>query len=122
MTADKIRILLLGTPVIMQGGKSLRIQRRLTRALLYYLAFHEAAVSRSQLVLLFWPDASEQDGRRRLREILSKLRSELPNPQLLVAEQEGIALVGELRARLPGYAAPRYVRQPPCGPSKLVLA
>ena len=39
-----------------------------------------------------------------------------------VPEQDGIALVEQLRARLPGYAVPRYVRQPPCGPSKVVLA
>ncbi len=39
-----------------------------------------------------------------------------------VPEHEGIELVRQLRARLPGYAVPRYVRQPPCGPSKLVLA
>lgn len=39
-----------------------------------------------------------------------------------VPEEEGIALVGQLRARLPGYAVPRYVRQPPHGPNKLVLA
>ncbi|MGQ9576741.1 MAG: EF-P beta-lysylation protein EpmB [Thermoguttaceae bacterium] len=39
-----------------------------------------------------------------------------------VPEQQGIAIVQELRARLPGYAVPRYVRQPPTGPSKLVLA
>ncbi len=39
-----------------------------------------------------------------------------------VPEPEGIALVEQLRARLPGYAVPRYVRQPPHGPSKLVLA
>jgi len=39
-----------------------------------------------------------------------------------VPEHEGINLVRQLRARLPGYAVPRYVRQPPSGPNKLVLA
>jgi KamA family protein len=39
-----------------------------------------------------------------------------------VPEHEGIELVRQLRTRLPGYAVPRYVRQPPSGPSKLVLA
>ncbi len=91
-SAGKFRILLLGTPVVMQGEQPLHIQRRLTRALLYYLAFHEHAVPRSQLVLLFWPDASEQDGRRRLREILSKLRAGLPDPNLLVTGQEEVSL------------------------------
>lgn len=39
-----------------------------------------------------------------------------------VPEHEGIELVRQLRATLSGYAVPRYVRQPPSGPSKLVLA
>jgi EF-P beta-lysylation protein EpmB len=39
-----------------------------------------------------------------------------------VPEHVGIALIEQLRARLPGYAVPRYVRQPPDGPSKRVLA
>jgi L-lysine 2,3-aminomutase len=34
----------------------------------------------------------------------------------------GVALVSELRARLPGYAVPRYVREVPGGNSKKVLA
>ena len=34
----------------------------------------------------------------------------------------GIALMAELRARLPGYAVPRYVRETPGGSSKEVLA
>ncbi|MCC6125045.1 MAG: EF-P beta-lysylation protein EpmB [Pirellulales bacterium] len=35
---------------------------------------------------------------------------------------EGIALVRRLRARLPGYAVPRYVRETQCGSSKETLA
>ena len=34
----------------------------------------------------------------------------------------GIALMAELRARLPGYAVPRYVRETRGGASKEVLA
>ena len=39
-----------------------------------------------------------------------------------VAEPEGIAIVEELRTRLPGYAVPRYVRDIPGNRSKQVLA
>lgn len=35
---------------------------------------------------------------------------------------DGIALIEKLRARLPGYAVPRYVRETPGGTSKKVLA
>ena len=39
-----------------------------------------------------------------------------------VPEETGIRLVQELRARLPGYAVPRYVRETPLGPCKEVIA
>jgi len=39
-----------------------------------------------------------------------------------VAESTGRALVHQLRARLPGYAVPRYVRETPGEPNKRVLA
>lgn len=39
-----------------------------------------------------------------------------------VPEADGKALVAALRLQLPGYAVPRYVWQPPSGPSKRVLA
>jgi len=39
-----------------------------------------------------------------------------------VPEATGIALLAQLRARLPGYAVPRYVRETPGGTAKQVLA
>lgn len=39
-----------------------------------------------------------------------------------VPQSEGIALIGQLRARLPGYAVPRYVRDTPGAASKQALA
>ena len=39
-----------------------------------------------------------------------------------VPQTDGQTLIRELRVRLPGYAVPRYVRQPPGGPSKQALA
>ena len=39
-----------------------------------------------------------------------------------VPESTGRRLLSELRARLPGYAVPRYVRETPGEPSKRVLA
>lgn len=39
-----------------------------------------------------------------------------------VAEAEGRRLIAALGARLPGYAVPRYVRETPDAPSKVVLA
>ena len=36
--------------------------------MLFYLACQEDLVGRADLILMFWPDAAEEDGRRLLRE------------------------------------------------------
>ena len=88
----KLRILLLGPPVVYFGNQKLRIQRRLLRTLLYYLAGQTEPVGRSALMNLFWPELEQEESRRRLREMLSKLRTQLPHPSILVAEQDYVCL------------------------------
>ena len=39
-------------------------------------------------MLLLWPDKPEEEARRSLREHLSKLRTGLPDPNLLMADRE----------------------------------
>lgn len=93
MTAPPtLRVLLLGTPVILAGDQPLQIQRRLIRWLLFYLACQKEMVGRSDLILLFWPDEPEESARRHLREILSKLRAQLPDPTLIITEQDQVGL------------------------------
>ena len=93
MTAKtELRILLLGTPVVYTGDQPLQIQRRMLRWMLFFLACQKDMVGRADLILLFWPDAAEEDGRRHLRELLSKLRTQLPDPDLIVTEQDRVGL------------------------------
>lgn len=93
MTAKSdLRILLLGTPLIQANGQPLQIQRRLLRWMLFFLACQKDMVGRADLILMFWPDAAEEDGRRHLREMLSKLRAQLPDPDLIITEQDRIGL------------------------------
>lgn len=87
-----LRILLLGPPAIYLGGQPYQIDRRLNRSLLFYLAAQEAPVSRAELIELFWPEADEETGRKRLRETLSKLRSDLPDASLLLSYQDQVSL------------------------------
>lgn len=87
-----LRILLLGPPQIEYGGHPLRIQRRLLRTLLFYLATQADPVGRQTLLDLFWPDEDEEDGRRHLREVLSKLRTALPLPTLIHTTQDLVRL------------------------------
>ena len=58
-----------------------------------YLACQKYMSSRTELVSLFWPEAKDDsEGRRRLRETLAKLRSQLPDPTVLVVEQDRVGL------------------------------
>jgi tetratricopeptide (TPR) repeat protein len=43
-------------------------------------------------MFLFWPEESESVGRRRLREMLSKLRAELPDPEILITDHDLVGL------------------------------
>lgn len=87
-----LRILLLGSPAMFWDDQPLQVQRRTLRTLLYYLAAHPEPVARAELLTLLWPDENEGDARRHLRETLSKLRADLPDPGILVKEQDSIGL------------------------------
>jgi len=89
---DDLRILLLGTPLIQANGQPLQIQRRLLRWILFFLACQKDMVGRADLILIFWPDAAEEDGRRHLREMLSKLRAQLPDQNLILTDQDRVGL------------------------------
>src|SRR5512146_2425305 len=93
MTASsELRILLLGTPAVYAGDQPLQIQRRLLRWMLFFLASQNEMVGRADLILMFWPDEAEEDTRRHLRETLSKLRAQLPDPNLILTEQDRVGL------------------------------
>jgi len=87
-----LRILLLGTPAIYLDEEPVQIQRRIQRTLLFYLASRGDPVSRGELIDLFYPAESEEDARRHLREALSKLRADLPDPGVLIAGQDRVGL------------------------------
>ncbi len=80
-------VLLLGPPEVRWGDTLVTINRRVPRAILYYLASQSAPVGRETLLSLFWEGngQSPESGRRRLREALSRLRKELPDPTLLIS-------------------------------------
>lgn len=87
-----LHILLLGSAQVLYHEQPLHIQRRLMRSLLFYLATQSHPVGRTQLMSLFWPEESETEARRHLRETLSKLRAQLPDPAILISKQDYIRL------------------------------
>ncbi|MBN1665807.1 MAG: AAA family ATPase [Anaerolineales bacterium] len=70
----------------------MQIDRRTPRALLYYLAAQGKAVSRAEVMLMFWNDQPEKKTRQRLREVISRLRNQLPAPGLLISNPNQLSL------------------------------
>ncbi|MBO9393017.1 hypothetical protein [Caldilinea sp.] len=87
-----MRINLLGSCQVVWQGLPLTILRRQTRALLYLLAARLEPIPRARIAFLFWPDMSDAIARRHLTRLLSGLRAVLPLPNLLLADEEGVAL------------------------------
>lgn len=87
-----LQILVLGPPAILCDGKPLVIQRRQLRTLIFFLACQSGGVGRGELLNRFWPDTLEPDARRQLRELLSKLRSQLPSPDDLQTDNDRVWL------------------------------
>lgn len=89
---SSFQIVLLGSPDLRQHGQPWTIARRQSRALLYCMAASADSVSRSQLCFLFWPDIAEANARRQLTVLLNHLRRALPQPDLLIAYDDTVAL------------------------------
>jgi DNA-binding SARP family transcriptional activator len=87
-----LKILLLGTPVILYEDQPLRIQRRQLRTMLCYLACQPEGIGRGEILGRFWPDKTESVGRRQLREVLSKLRAQIPDPEILQTDLDRVWL------------------------------
>lgn len=87
-----LRVYLLGTPAIYWDEQPLQVERRVVRALLFYLACQTGKVGRDDLILMFWPDMPEVRARASLRDCLAKLRAALPEPGMLVSDLETVNL------------------------------
>jgi DNA-binding SARP family transcriptional activator len=92
MESPRLRILLLGPPVITWDGVPVKITRQQIRLLLYYLAAQWQPVQRSTICQVFWSEKDDASGRKLLREALSKLRAELPDPDVLVTQAGDVFL------------------------------
>ena len=77
MGTPRLNILLLGPPLVTLDGKPVKINRRVPKALLYYLASNLQPVTRAAVCDIFWPDEPEEKARKHLREALSGLRTDL---------------------------------------------
>ncbi|MFN2152114.1 MAG: BTAD domain-containing putative transcriptional regulator, partial [Anaerolineales bacterium] len=88
---EKLQILLLGPPVVHWKGEMLSFQRRLPRALLFYLAWQGRMVLRETILDLFW-GSNSKSSRSRLTETISRLRATLPDDDFLISHEGLIGL------------------------------
>jgi len=87
-----LQVLLCGSPEIRRHDQPVLISRRAPRALLFYLASQGGMVGRDQLLPLLWEEMSENAARRRLSDTLSRLRTELPESDMLLADTSLVGL------------------------------
>lgn len=88
-----LRINLFGAPAVYdESGKPLPIRRRLTRALLYYIAAQGRPITRDHLIDRFWPDEPLDKARALLRDGLGKARECLPDKELLQTTRDSVTL------------------------------
>lgn len=91
-TASTVQLKLFGAPQLLIAGQAVSLPRRQMRALLYRLASALQPVARDHLCFLLWPDLPEATARRYLTVLINLLRQALPEPELLVAHRDAIAL------------------------------
>jgi DNA-binding SARP family transcriptional activator len=96
MENPRLRILLLGPPVITLDGLHLKINRKQQRAGLFYLASQTTPISRAAVCDLFWPNETEEKARKNLREGLSRLRAYLHYEEVIIAENDQLSLNPDL--------------------------
>jgi DNA-binding SARP family transcriptional activator len=87
-----LQILMLGPAEVRWKGNLYPIARRTPRTLLYYLASRGTLAGRDELLALLWGELPESTARLRLRETLNKLRSSLPELDLLLTQGNLVGL------------------------------
>lgn len=90
-----LKIWLLGPPQVYLDLAPVKLARRKSRALLYYLAAHSQPVQREALWSVFWPDSPRPVAQQTLRTTLYGLRQVLG--EALVANGEALALDPEVQ-------------------------
>lgn len=78
------------------NGRPIHIKRRLNRALLFYLAGQRQPITRDEVIAAFWPEGSEESGRKNLREALSRLRTDLGVKDIILSVNDQLSINPEL--------------------------
>ncbi|GAB6174378.1 AAA family ATPase [Paradesulfitobacterium aromaticivorans] len=85
---------ILGPPRVLRSGQPLRVGRRKSRALLYYIAAHSSALSREHALAFLWPDQDRLAAQRALGATLHELRKTMGDA--LRADNDTLAVAAEV--------------------------
>jgi DNA-binding SARP family transcriptional activator/predicted ATPase len=91
-----LKIQLFGPTHIWLDGREIKINRRKSRAVLYYLAASQQPIKRQLLIELFWIDLPRKKAQQTLRTTLHGLRKSLG--ENLIAADTGVKLSPEVQA------------------------
>ncbi len=90
-----LNIALFGNPEVTLNEQPVKVSRRRSRALLYYLAASSSPVRRESLLALLWPETGRLSAQQLLRTALHGLRVELGN--VLVSDGETVSLAPSIQ-------------------------
>ncbi len=91
--SSSLEVSLLGAPRLALDGRAVESLRRKNRALAFYLAAHEEAVTRDHLLAFFWPDHERAAAQPILRTMIHDLRGQLG--EMFLANDQSIGLAGD---------------------------
>ncbi len=92
-----LSVRLLGPPQLFLDARPLKVPRRKSRALIFYLAARAHPATRDHLLAVFWPDLDRRAGQHTLRTTLHSLRKALG--AALVADDASLALEADVDVR-----------------------
>ncbi|HEX9028584.1 MAG TPA: AAA family ATPase, partial [Anaerolineales bacterium] len=95
-----LAINLFGSPEVLLDGRPITIERRKSRALLYFLAASERPYQREQLLAFFWPDMERQAAQQVLRTSLHGLHKALGEDLVIAREALSLAQDTQVDARM----------------------
>jgi DNA-binding SARP family transcriptional activator/predicted ATPase len=90
-----LKIQLFGQACIWRDGRETKINRRKSRAVVYYLAASQQPVLRQHLIDLFWADLTRKTAQQTLRTTLHGLRKSLSDH--LETGEATVSLIGDLQ-------------------------
>lgn len=87
----KIKCKMFGVPEIIENENTIYLPSGKVSSILYYI-LEKKAISRDELVSMFWPESNEKNAKNSLRNVIFKIRSEFESEILLTPNKSLVLL------------------------------